>query len=178
MSTIASVSFGLDQTRLPGFGGSGKVDNPGDPAFDSKTVVPAFEQDRVDLTSGLQSSSAVKKESDEKDSEKINRFAQEQAAKKKEEKEEELSEFEQKMATEVFNDLNRQNIGLSFSIEKEMGSTVVSVLDNNTEDIIRQIPSEEFLKLAKRIHDLKEQQTSSSEDNKDVLKGILLDDQA
>ncbi|MBO6257885.1 MAG: flagellar protein FlaG [Succinivibrio sp.] len=177
MSTIASVSFGLDQTALQSFGGSGRVDSSSSPGFESNSVVSSFKEDEVDLSSGLQNK-LVNKESEEKDSEKINRFAQEQVAKKQEEKEEELSEFEQKMATEVFNDLNRQNIGLSFSIEKDMGSTVVSVLDNNTEDIIRQIPSEEFLKLAKRIHDLKEQQTSSSDDSKDVLKGILLDDQA
>lgn len=49
--------------------------------------------------------------------------------------------------------------GIEFSIDKESGTTVVKVVDRETDEIIRQIPSEEMLELAKAL---------------DQLQGILL----
>jgi flagellar protein FlaG len=46
---------------------------------------------------------------------------------------------------------------LSFSIEESTGSTVIKVYDAETDELIRQIPSEETLHLAKVI----EEQTSN-----------------
>lgn len=40
---------------------------------------------------------------------------------------------------------------LHFSYDEGSGETVVKVLDRSTQDIIRQIPNETFLKLAQRI---------------------------
>lgn len=40
---------------------------------------------------------------------------------------------------------------LSFSIEETSGRTVIKVYDTETEELIRQIPSEETLKLAEQI---------------------------
>ena len=40
---------------------------------------------------------------------------------------------------------------LQFSVDKASGETVVRVLDANTREVIRQIPSEEFLAIAERL---------------------------
>ena len=47
------------------------------------------------------------------------------------------------------------NNGLQFSIDDETGTTVVKVIDTETEEVIKQIPSEEMLALAKAIGQLK-----------------------
>ncbi|MDH5361091.1 MAG: flagellar protein FlaG [Gammaproteobacteria bacterium] len=44
---------------------------------------------------------------------------------------------------------------LSFSIEKESGKTVIRVVDSATDELVRQIPSEEFLELAKALEKAK-----------------------
>ena len=44
---------------------------------------------------------------------------------------------------------------LQFSIDEFSGETVITVLDSNTEEIIRQIPSDEVLALARNIESLK-----------------------
>lgn len=41
---------------------------------------------------------------------------------------------------------------LRFSIDRESGETVVKVLDRQTEEVIRQIPDELFLKLARNLN--------------------------
>ncbi len=46
---------------------------------------------------------------------------------------------------------------LSFSVEEDTGTTVVQVYDSETEELIRQIPAEETIKLAASI----EEQTAS-----------------
>lgn len=40
---------------------------------------------------------------------------------------------------------------LQFSIDKESGSTVIKVVDSRTDEVIRQIPGEEALKVARRL---------------------------
>lgn len=46
-----------------------------------------------------------------------------------------------------------QNVqrSLSFSVDKDTGDTVVKVIDTETNELIRQIPSEDMLKLAAAI---------------------------
>ena len=44
---------------------------------------------------------------------------------------------------------------LQFSIDDSSGKTVITVLDSTTEEIIRQIPSDEVLALAKNIASMK-----------------------
>lgn len=55
------------------------------------------------------------------------------------------------------------NNSLQFSIDKETGTTVVKVIDTETQEMIKQIPSEEMLALAKAL---------------DQLKGLLVKQQA
>ncbi|MBI2802762.1 MAG: flagellar protein FlaG [Gammaproteobacteria bacterium] len=40
---------------------------------------------------------------------------------------------------------------LEFSVDRESGDTVVKVVDSNTKEVIRQIPSEEVLAIAHRL---------------------------
>lgn len=48
---------------------------------------------------------------------------------------------------------------LNFSIDEELGRTVVKVIDENTGDVIRQIPSEDMLALARNLAEIKERTT-------------------
>lgn len=43
---------------------------------------------------------------------------------------------------------------LQFSIDDESGVTVVRVIDKNTDELIRQIPSEEVMNLRKRLNEV------------------------
>jgi flagellar protein FlaG len=55
------------------------------------------------------------------------------------------------------------NTSLRFSIEEELGTVVVKVTDKETREVIKQIPSEEAVELAKAL---------------DKLKGLLIQQQA
>ena len=87
-----------------------------------------------------------------------------------------MQEHNEKVAQERKNDLNRQNIGLAFSIDKDTENTVVKVTDLNTEKLVRQIPSEDFLKLAERLKDMRDNTAVSKRDAE--TKGILFDEKA
>lgn len=52
---------------------------------------------------------------------------------------------------------------LEFSLDKDSGKTVVKVMDTETNEVIRQIPTEEVLAISKAV---------------DTLKGLLLKQQA
>lgn len=47
------------------------------------------------------------------------------------------------------------NDALSFSIDTETGTTVVKVIDKETDEVIKQIPSEEMLALTKALDQLR-----------------------
>jgi flagellar protein FlaG len=47
------------------------------------------------------------------------------------------------------------NTSLNFSVDEESGELVIKVTDNDTGDVIRQIPSEDALKLAQALDTLK-----------------------
>ena len=87
-----------------------------------------------------------------------------------------MQEHNEKVAQERKNALNRQNIGLAFSIDKDTENTVVKVTDLNTEKLVRQIPSEDFLKLAERLKDMRDNTAVSKKDAE--TKGILFDEKA
>ena len=57
---------------------------------------------------------------------------------------------------------------LKFSVDEELGETVVTVIDETSGNIIRQIPSVDMIALAKNMSDLKER----------AGKGILLETDA
>ena len=47
------------------------------------------------------------------------------------------------------------NDSVQFSVDNETGKTVVKVIDKSTEEVLRQIPSEEMLAIAKALDDIK-----------------------
>lgn len=55
------------------------------------------------------------------------------------------------------------NNALNFSVDQESRTTVVKVIDQSTKEVIRQIPSEEMLALAKAL---------------DTMKGLLIQQKA
>lgn len=50
--------------------------------------------------------------------------------------------------------MSQLNFHLSFEMSEDGKDKVVKVLDQSTGDVVRQIPSEEFLKMSKRIDDI------------------------
>ena len=64
-------------------------------------------------------------------------------------------------AREVEAFLQVQNRNLAFSVDEETNRSVVTVKDSASGDVIRQIPSDEVLRLAERIKNLQEDVGSS-----------------
>lgn len=54
---------------------------------------------------------------------------------------------------------------LSFSIDEETNASVVKVIDKETNEVIRQIPSEEMLAISKSIDELIERQNNDYDDS-------------
>ena len=77
---------------------------------------------------------------------------------------------------ELVAELNLTNVGLSFSVDEETDRDLINVRDRNTDDLIRQIPSEEFLRVVKSIKNFKENAESGVDRN--TLKGMILSDDA
>jgi len=59
-----------------------------------------------------------------------------------------------------------QNVqrNLEFSIDKDVGQIVINVIDKETDKIVRQIPSEEVLELAKNLHKISKQASEELEE--------------
>jgi len=70
------------------------------------------------------------------------------------EKQETVSRDSLEGAVKTMSDFAKgQNRDLQFSIDDSTGRTLVKVVDSETDKVIRQIPSEEALALAKRMED-------------------------
>ncbi|WP_413701350.1 flagellar protein FlaG [Psychromonas sp. KJ10-10] len=75
-------------------------------------------------------------------------------------KKKEIKDTEQSSSTvkETVEEMNAffQNMqrNLSFSVDEESGEKVISVRDSETEEVIRQIPSEELVVLRKKMDDV------------------------
>lgn len=61
---------------------------------------------------------------------------------------------------------------VSFQVDNDLNTTVIKVVDADTQKMIRQIPSEELLSLNKRIQALRE-----GDDSSNGSSGLLLDSQ-
>lgn len=62
-----------------------------------------------------------------------------------------ITEEQVKSASQTISQLNIQ---LSFELSEEGDQNVVLILDKDTGDVVRQLPSEEFLEMSKRIEGL------------------------
>ena len=76
-----------------------------------------------------------------------------------------------KAVSEISSHVQSLNRELQFSIEEDLGlgRTVVKVLDSETKEVIRQIPSEELIQIAKQLKDMIEANSSSG--------GLFLEEQ-
>lgn len=48
---------------------------------------------------------------------------------------------------------------LNFSVDEDLDRTVITVIDEETGEVVRRIPSEEFLSMAKNISEIQESET-------------------
>ena len=64
----------------------------------------------------------------------------------------ELPELE-RLAENITNFVKSMNRDLTFSVHETSGRTVVQVLDSETKEVIKQIPSEEFLRMSEALAD-------------------------
>lgn len=51
---------------------------------------------------------------------------------------------------ELVQDLHRE---LQFSVDEESGETIIKVIDRETDEVVRQIPSEEVVRLRRRLQE-------------------------
>ncbi len=58
--------------------------------------------------------------------------------------------------------MQRHQQHLSFAVDEASGRMVVSVIDSNTAELIRQIPSEELLTVSRKMRQLLEENTTSN----------------
>ena len=145
--------------------------------FEEQDYGSAFKPDHVTIGSDTVS---IKPEQTDFDSdEKVDDLKQ-TGSDKVEEKElsKMVQELNEKMAEQRSHSLNRQYIGIAFSVDKNTDNTIVKVTDRNTEELVRQIPSEEFLEMAERIRDMREQKTATVNGDSADARGILFDEKA
>ena len=76
-----------------------------------------------------------------------------------------------KHAESKVSDWVSKNTALQFSVDDHSGIRVVKLIDSDTKEVIRQVPSEEMLKLAEFIDNLQES-------GNNAVKGILLKQEA
>lgn len=73
---------------------------------------------------------------------------------------------------QIGSSLDPKRHSLSFEINEESGHTVVSVYDAETEELVRQIPPKELLRIATVMQEITEQREQR------IATGLLLDEQA
>ncbi len=65
---------------------------------------------------------------------------------------------------------------LSFVIDQELDRTIVKVIDPTTDEVVRQIPSEELLRFAQALRELSENIDTGMTDSGSA--GLLIQEQA
>ena len=83
----------------------------------------------------------------------------EQKASEKRAAEEKQTEGDRQVTEEMLQELEQDiktmhNIGLKFSKHDDTGRTIIKVMDKETENLIREIPSEDVLNLAAKIEEM------------------------
>ena len=76
--------------------------------------------------------------------------AQRQADSAREEEQADKLEAVVSDLNELVRDLHRE---LKFSVDEDSGDTVIRVIDKETDEVVRQIPSEELMHLRKRLQE-------------------------
>lgn len=84
----------------------------------------------------------------------------EEQAKQRQFDEADIAEF----VSEIESSVQNVQRDLRFAVDKHSGDTIIKVIDSSTDEVIRQIPSEEFMALRERIQSFRQ--------------GSLIDDEA
>ena len=127
---------------------------------DSKTLKQTAEDTKKEIeakTNKLSGDVNLYKEADnKKEVSLIEEFADKIAAKKKEDKIDEKlkQEIIEKLKEKINKLISQWNIQLDFSIDKDLDKVIVKVKDRDTGKVIRQIPPEEMLRIAKSLEEL------------------------
>ena len=92
---------------------------------------------------------------------------------------ENIKEIPEEELDETISQLNDslQNVqrNLEFSIDKDVGRIVINVKDKVTDEVVRQIPSEDFLELARNLQELNEKLSDSGESgSQQATEGVFL----
>jgi flagellar protein FlaG len=98
----------------------------------------------------------------EKASTNVNRQQQQQAVhndyssqtKKDVVKEQETHKGSKRLIDELNQDLNLFNTRVAFSVDEKTNRTVVQIIDNESNDVIRQVPAEYLLEVSQNITEL------------------------
>lgn len=77
-------------------------------------------------------------------------------------------------AEEVTRGLAVVGTSLSISVDEQLGSTVIKVTDKETDEVIRQIPPERIVNLARFM---RESTSAGGFELADTMKGLMLDSQ-
>lgn len=97
------------------------------------------------------SQASIQKSTLVKDSENVEELRKERDKRNEEEKERRLEEAHNK-AKEVIDSLNQKQLALQFATSEDFDDTrVINVVDAKSKEVIRQIPSDEFLRIAQSI---------------------------
>ena len=86
--------------------------------------------------------------------EKVNNLSATEVTDNNKKQQEEMQEIEN-IVSNISDYVQTVRRELQFTVDEDSGSTVVKVFNKETDELIRQIPSEDFLKLAKTITDYK-----------------------
>lgn len=87
-----------------------------------------------------------------------------------------LRDNAEELARRISEQIRIERRSLAFEVNDSLGTTVVSVIDRETDEVIRQIPSEEFIRIAEAIRDLNEDVRNGNAGTS--ASGLLLDAQA
>jgi flagellar protein FlaG len=69
----------------------------------------------------------------------------------------------EKLVERISKEIRIERRSLSFTVDDESGKTVVKVIDRDTDEVIRQIPSEELLRVAEAIAAISDQRAAGAD---------------
>lgn len=68
----------------------------------------------------------------------------------------------ERLVERISQQISIERRSLSFTVNDELGRTIVKVIDRETDEVIRQIPSEELVRFAEAINSINEQRSAGA----------------
>ncbi|ENY71961.1 flagellar protein FlaG [Aeromonas diversa CDC 2478-85] len=81
----------------------------------------------------------------------------------------------EKQAQELQELLKSKGWAVNYQIDEDLGRTIIRVMDSETQELIRQIPSEEMVNISKKLRSLEE---SPGDKSAAATRGLLFDERA